>query len=106
MCVTVWNRSNKGEKVTSDQVNDQVNILQLTDNQRDVLRVITAVDQVSDQVADQVKDTVTTSYIAAKLNLSYSTVKRALRVLKELGLVVRCGSDKTGYWSANHKSRT
>ena len=47
---------------------------------------------------DQVNDRLTTSYIAQKLGLSYSTIQRVLRALKQKGLVQRVGSDKTGSW--------
>ena len=77
-----------------DQVNDQVNHLQLSENERKVFYLIKESDQVNDQV--------TTSYIAQKLGLSYSTIKRVLRVLKQKNVVHRVGSDKTGYWQVKN----
>ncbi len=36
--------------------------------------------------------------IANKVNLSLSTVKRRIKVLKDKKKIERVGSDKTGYW--------
>ena len=36
--------------------------------------------------------------IAKSLNISESTVRRSFRRLRELGLVERVGSDKSGFW--------
>ena len=36
--------------------------------------------------------------IAKNLNISESTVRRSFRRLRELGLVERVGSDKSGFW--------
>ena len=74
-----------------DQVNDQVKIEQLTENERKVFFLIKSSDQVNDQL--------TTGYIASKLDLSYSTIQRILRVLKQRNMILRVGSDKKGYWS-------
>jgi ATP-dependent DNA helicase RecG len=84
------NKQNVGDVSEVDQVNDQVNHLQLSENERKVFYLIKESDQVNDQV--------TTSYIAQKLGLSYSTIKRVLRVLKQKNVVHRVGSDKTGFW--------
>ena len=73
-----------------DQVNDQVKSPQLTDNERKVFSLLKERDQVNDQV--------NTGYIAQQLNLSYSTVKRVLRTLKQRDMIYRVGSDKSGYW--------
>ena len=74
----------------NDQVNDQVNPPQLTENEEKVFYLIKELDQVNDQL--------TTGYIAQKLGLSYSTIQRILRVLKQKNLVRHVGSDKTGFW--------
>ena len=73
-----------------DQVNDQVKSLQLSENERKAFYFIKEFDQVNDRL--------TTNYIAQKLGLSYSTVQRVLRVLKQKDLVQHVGSDKTGSW--------
>lgn len=75
-------------------VNDQVKSPQLTDNERKVVSLLKEHDQVNNQVNDQVN----TGYIAQQLNLSYSTVKRVLRTLKQRDMIYRVGSDKSGYW--------
>ena len=41
---------------------------------------------------------VTREQIAGTLNVSLITVKRALQKLKEMGLIERTGSDKSGHW--------
>lgn len=84
------NKQNVGDV----SVVDQVNHLQLSENERKAFYLIKESDQVNDQV--------TTSYIAQKLGLSYSTIKRVLRVLKQKNAVHRVGSDKTGYWQVKN----
>lgn len=39
--------------------------------------------------------------IARNLNISESTVRRSFRRLRELGLIDRVGSDKSGFWQVN-----
>lgn len=80
---------NPASKVV-DQVNDQVNSLQLTENEEKVFYLVKNSDQVNDQV--------TTGHIARQLGLSYSTIQRVLRSLKQKNLVQRVGSDKKGCW--------
>ena len=63
------------------------------------------VDQLDELVNDQVNDQVNTGYIAQQLNLSYSTVKRVLRTLKQRDMIYRVGSDKSGYWRIKEKNR-
>lgn len=70
--------------------NDQVKSLQLTENEEKVFYFIKEFDQLNDQL--------TTGYIARKMGLSYSTIQRVLRVLKQKNMVQRVGSDKTGFW--------
>lgn len=78
----------------NDQVNDQVKLLQLTENEKKIFYLLKGIDQVNDQVNDQL----TTGYIAKQLGMSYSTVQRILRTLKQKDIVYREGSDKKGYW--------
>lgn len=82
--------SDKMPRNSNDRLNDQVNPLQLTENEEKVFYLIKEFDQVNDQL--------TTGYIARKLGLSYSTIQRILRVLKQKSLVRHVGSDKTGFW--------
>ncbi len=87
---------NVGDVLVIDQVNDQVKSLQLSENERKVFYFIKEFDQVNDRL--------TTSYIAKKMGLSYSTIQRALRVLKQKDLVQHVGSDKTGSWQEKNHS--
>lgn len=74
----------------NDHANDQVKYLQLTENEKKVFYIIRDFDQVNDQLS--------TKYIAQQLGVSYSTIQRSLRLLKQKNIVQRIGSDKTGYW--------
>ena len=56
-----------------------------------------------DQLDEPINDQVNTGYIAQQLNLSYSTVKRVLRSLKQRDMIYRVGSDKSGYWRIKEK---
>ena len=56
-----------------------------------------------DQLDEPINDQVNTGYIAQQLNLSYSTVKRVLRTLKQRDMIYRVGSDKSGYWRIKEK---
>ena len=85
----------------ADQVNDQVNSPQLSDNEKKVFYFIKEFDRVNkqnDRVNDQVNNTLTIGHIAEQLGLSYSTIQRSLRTLKQKNMIQRVGSDKTGYW--------
>ncbi len=46
----------------------------------------------------QKNNKITANELAQKLNISLSTVKRRIKVLKNNGKIERIGSDKTGYW--------
>ena len=81
----------------NDQLNDRLNSLQFTENERKVFLFIKEFDRLNDRLNDQL----TTSYIAQKLGLSYSTIQRVLRMLKQKDLVQRVGSKKTGFWQVN-----
>jgi ATP-dependent DNA helicase RecG len=51
-------------------------------------------------VVELIKDepTITIESIATKLNKTESTIKKAIKNLKDNNFIVREGSDKTGYW--------
>ncbi len=68
-----------------DTVNDTVNIQNDTVNDT-VFNLITQ------------NNKITAKKISELLNISLSTAKRKIKKLKEKGLIVRVGSDKTGYW--------
>jgi predicted HTH transcriptional regulator len=57
-------------------------------------------DTVNNTVFSLVKQNknITATEISERLNISLSTVKRKIKVLKERGIIERIGSDKTGYW--------
>jgi predicted HTH transcriptional regulator len=57
-------------------------------------------DTVNDTVFSLIKrdNHITASEISNQLNISLSTIKRRIKILKQKGLVERVGSDKTGYW--------
>ena len=98
------NRQNVGDNVgdvsvidqLNDRINDQVKSLQLSENERKVFCFIKEFGQLNDQL--------TTTYIAKKLGLSYSTVQRTLRLLKQKNMVQRVGSKKTGSWQEKNHS--
>jgi ribosomal protein S25 len=97
-------------KTQDDTVNDTVN-----DDLRAVYDTVKpkndTVNTVYDTVNDTVNDTVfsllkqnrwiTSIEMSERLNLSLSTVKRKVKILKEQGVIVRVGSDKTGHWEIN-----
>ena len=70
----------------NDPVNDPVNLSNLSPTAAAVLNAVKAQNAASMVV------------IAAQLHISPSTVKRALRQLKEAQAIERVGSDKSGHW--------
>lgn len=73
----------------NDTINDTIN--ELSDKER--------------QIFDSIKqeNDITAQKIASQLNISIITVKRAINTLKTKGLIVRVGSNKTGFWSVKEK---
>ncbi len=57
-------------------------------------------DTVNDTVFDLIKqyNNITADGISKHLNISLSTAKRKIKKLKDKGVIVRVGSDKTGNW--------
>ena len=41
---------------------------------------------------------ITRPQLCERLNVSLATIRRSIAQLKELGLLIREGSDKNGYW--------
>ena len=87
----------KIEKSEIVYVNDTIN-----DTINDTLN-----DPVNDPVNDRQKAIIQLIYndnyinkelIADKLKISVETIKRDIRKLKKLNIIIRIGSDKTGYW--------
>lgn len=115
----------RGQK--NEPLNDRLNIVQLTDNQRRVLEFIRlmahGVDTINDTIDDTINDTIidakddtgndtgndtindkiTAEYIAEKVGLSVPTVKRITKFLEQNHLIRRVGSRKTGHWEVVEK---
>lgn len=73
-------------------VNAGVNAgVKLTDTQQRVLELIES------------ETSITQKELAKRLNKNESTIMRAIKKLKELNLIKRIGSDKTGYWKILQK---
>ncbi len=62
-------------------------------------------DTVNDTVFGLIKqnNNIPAAEISERLSISLSTAKRRIRELKEKGIIVRMGSDKTGYWKVNEQ---
>lgn len=69
--------------------------------------VFTKNDTVFDTVFILIKHNkkITANEISFQTKLSLSTIKRKIKELKENGILVRVGSDKTGYWKIIAKKR-
>jgi ribosomal protein S25 len=93
-------------KTQDDTVNDTVN-----DDSRAIYDIVkpridtvnTVYETVNDTVFSLLKQNkwITSIEMSERLNLSLSTVKRKVKILKEQGVIVRVGSDKTGHWEIN-----
>ena len=79
-------------------VNGGVKTPKLTKRQLDIINVITTATNKLGSVNGSVKNGLTTQEIMSKLKLSERTAYRELATLKQLGLIQRIGSDKTGHW--------
>ena len=86
--------------VTDDfgNVNGSVNLSEPTKRQLDIIAVISDCAKRAGSVNGSVKKGATTKEIISKLNLSVRTIYRELATLKQMGLIRRVGSDKTGHW--------
>lgn len=85
--ITVTIPFNKPKKTKNEPVSEPVNEpVKLTKSATKVLQFI---QSHSDSTID---------VIATAVGISRETVKRALKVLKDNGYIVRVGSDKTGHW--------
>ena len=86
--------------VTDDfgSVNGSVNLSEPTKRQLDILAIISDYANKCGSVNGSVKSGATTKEIISKLNVSERTIYRELAVLKQMGLIRRVGSDKTGHW--------
>ena len=73
----------------ADPVSDPVNSEQLSPLYRKILETIAQ------------NPSIKTQQLCEELNISESTLKRAKRILKKEGFLIREGSDKTGRWIVN-----
>ena len=73
----------------------QLDILLIIENKN---KQVGSVNEDFGSVNGSVNRGITTKEIISKLNLSERTIYRELAALKQLGLIQRVGSDKTGYW--------
>ena len=53
-----------------------------------------------DPLNEPLNEPLNTERIASLLNIPYSTTKRIIKELEQLGRIIRIGSKKTGYWEA------
>ena len=86
--------------VTDDfgNVNGSVNLSEPTKRQLDIIAFISDCAKRAGSVNGSVKMGATTKEIISKLNVSERTIYRELAILKQMGLIRRVGSDKTGHW--------
>lgn len=85
-------------------VNGSVNQIEPTKRQLDILNLVKDAANKNGSVNGSVKKGLTTKEIISKLNLSERTIYRELAILKQLGLIQRIGSDKTGHWEVTPAS--
>lgn len=87
-------------RVTDDfgNVNGSVNLSEPTKRQLDIIAFISDCVKRTGSVNGSVKMGATTKEIISKLNVSERTIYRELAALKQMGLIRRVGSDKTGHW--------
>ena len=75
----------------SDAVNVQLsNAIELTERQNIIYNSIKESVQLNVQL--------NTTDLSNKLNIGFKTMQRELKVIENLGLIVRVGSKKTGHW--------
>ena len=79
-------------------VNGSVNLSEPTKRQIDIIAIISDCAKKDGSVNGNVKSGATTKEIISRLNVSERTIYRELAVLKQMGLIRRVGSDKTGHW--------
>ncbi len=76
------------KELVNDPLKDPVNI---SDREFEILKLVAN------------NQHITYDGVAERLSISKATVKRVFQSLKEKGLVIRCGSDKTGYWKIQNQ---
>jgi len=80
-----YSLKNREMHILADSVNDTVKL---------------QIDTVNDTVFSLIKQdkNITANEISERLEISLSTVRRKIKVLRNNGKIERIGSDKTGYW--------
>ncbi len=96
----ILNLSNRQEQINgnksdhvNDYVNDYVNAYDLTEEEALLVQEIIG------------NASITYDELALKLSKSKSSITRSIKHLKEIGLISRTGSDKTGSWIISEKYR-
>ena len=79
-------------------INGSIKTQKLTERQLDIINLITTATNKLGSINGSVKNGLTTQEIMSKLKLSERTAYRELSELKQLGLILRIGSKKTGHW--------
>jgi ATP-dependent DNA helicase RecG len=79
-------------------INGSIKTQKLTERQLDIINLITTATNKFGSINGSVKNGLTTQEIMSKLQLSERTAYRELATLKQLGLIQRIGSKKTGHW--------
>ena len=81
------------DNTLNDTINGQINILELTDRQRDIYNIIK-----NGTINDTINDTINAQMLSDIFGTSVITIKRDLYVLRDMNLVKYVGSNKTGHW--------
>ncbi len=112
--ITTNEKAFDAEVGSDGNVNGNVNFLQLTDRQKNIISIIKEGLQITAKKCPEngnvngsdgnVNGNVTTQYIVSKFNFSERTIFRELAELKRLGYITRVGSDKIGAWKVAEKS--
>lgn len=91
----------KADDHVNDHVNNHVNDhVNTTDSINNILESVSNIQRgIVKEI--QANASITYSQICKKLNISISTLTRAIRALKKCGIITREGSDKTGHWVVN-----
>lgn len=89
--ITVTIPFNKHKQIKNEPTNEPTNEpINLT---KSTIKVLQFIQSCLDATIDE---------IAEAVGVSRETVKRALKVLKDNGYIVRVGSNKTGHWEIKH----
>lgn len=108
------------DRKEDDTVNDTVNLSQLTERQRKIYEAIkngmendtinvqlSNINKLTERqivIYNSIKESVqlnvqlNTTDLSNKLRIGFKTMQRELKVIENLGLIVRVGSKKTGQW--------